>query len=99
MSLNLIIAVEQEDHNNVVRPMILTRFLSGITHSAAIHRGDEIHFDGLACSIGTTIHKFGHGDIAPVSEVYGQFHRPLSDMEIQRLQQFGFRDLTGDEAR
>jgi len=96
MSMNLLVAVEQEDHDLVVRPMILTRFIMGLTHSASVSRGDIIDFDGMHCTIGTSIHKYGTRTIAPVSDVYGSFHRPLSDMEIERLKQFGFEDLTSE---
>lgn len=96
MSQNLLVAIEQEDHNDEVRPMILTRFIKGLTHSAAVTTGDIIQFDGLDCTIGRTCHKFELGDIAPVSECYGSFHRPLSDTEIDRLKQFGFKDLTSE---
>ena len=99
MSQNLLVAIEQEDHNDEVRPMILTRFIKGLTHSAAVTTGDIIQFDGLDCSVGRICHKYGTRDIAPCSEVYGSFHRPLSDMEIERLKQFGFEDLTSEPSK
>lgn len=97
MSQNLLVAIEQEDHNDEVRPMILTRFIMGLTHSAHPHTGDIIEFEGLDCTLGSVRHKFGSRDIAPVSAVYGTFHRPLADFEIERLIALGFRDLkSGD---
>jgi hypothetical protein len=94
MSLNLIVAVQQEDHNKEVRPMILPRFKAGLTSTATVSRDDTIDFNGLSCRIIGMIHHYVNGDIAPVTDVHGEFHQPLSDFEINVLvEQFGFKDM------
>jgi len=94
MSWNVIAAVEQEDHDNVVRPMILTRASAGITHSAYVAMGDIIDFDGMDAEVIAVQHMFQPlgSDISPNSVAHVKFHRALADFEIDRLVKLGFKD-------
>lgn len=97
MSLNLLVAVEQRDHDDVVRPMILTRFMSGITGTATVSKGDFIEFEGVGVilKIYAVIHKYGDREKAPCTNVYGEFDRSLWDDEIDALFVHGFSDMKG----
>lgn len=93
MSMNLIVAVEQEDHGNIVRPMILPRIMAGLTHSAVLSIGHTIDVEGLHVEVINITHQYQNGDKAPVSIVHGKFHRPLGDNEIDAIRIAGFKDM------
>lgn len=95
MAISLLVAVEQEDHGNVVRPMILPRLNSRITTSASLAMGDIIDVAGLDIVISGVRHKIvpTMSDVAPTTQMIGQAHRPLADFEIEELKVFGFKDM------
>ena len=99
MSWNIALAVEQEEHQRELRPMILTRASRGITHSAMIGAGDIIDFSGIQVRVNQIIHKhaaMSTPEIAPNSVAYATCD-PLSDGEIEVLIGHGFRDGGGAE--
>ena len=99
MSWNIALAVEQEEHQRELRPMILTRASRGITHSATIAAGDIVDFSGIHTRITQVVHKHSAAatpEIAPNSVAYATCD-PLSDGEIEVLIGHGFRDGGGAE--
>jgi hypothetical protein len=95
MSQNLLAAIEQEDKELLVRPMVLTRLGAGITASAKVEVGHLIEFDGLQLEVIEVIHRHEQpgSPKAPTTLVHGKFIRPLADEEIEMLKEHGFKDL------
>ena len=94
MSFNLIAGIEQEDNNNEVRVMSLSRVGAGITHSASVGRGDEIAFGGINMRVNRIIHQFQApgSAVALVSLAFCAPDHPLSQSEIDVLIGMGFKD-------
>lgn len=94
MSWNIHVAIPQEDHDNKVRVMILTRAKAGLTTTATVSNGDTLDFGGIQMDISKIIHYHSGGtdDKAPNSSALC-YSRPLFDAEIDVLIQHGFRNL------
>jgi hypothetical protein len=97
MSFNLLLTVEQEDHEGAIRSLLLIRVDAGITYSATMSKGEKIEFPcGIQVEIMDIIHCFSPpgGFIAPVSTAYCRPfpNKPLADFEISALMKDGFVD-------
>lgn len=93
MSWNVLVGIEQEDHDMVIRGMILTRASAGITNTAIVGKGDVISFSGIELEVTRLIHKHQPlgSKVAPVSLVLCGT-KQLFDNEIDVLVSHGFED-------
>lgn len=96
MSVNLLVGIEQADHNNELRVMTITRFMRGITSSAYVGIGELISFpSGVQVKITQAIHSYqpASSKIAPNTMMIGVIDGlPLDDRQIALLLRDGFED-------